>query len=557
MKRRPRHSTLSPSSALYAGRLLLITCLCVYGVYLAAQSLLWLRFLRPDQLFLILLLFVLGIQKGRRMRLFLVDWLPFIVFVTLYDMMRSFAPRLYSRVHVIEPHQWELAIFGWMANGDIPAFSLQAWRAAHADDTLKIAVDVVLSMAYASFFVAPVILMGILWWKLKDRRTFWRFSCTLLLLNYMALVTFVLYPAAPPWYYQEFGTTQPAETVYYGQAAAGGLLHLDALFNMGLFATVWGSFNPNYFAAVPSLHGAWPVAVAIFALMAFGRKAWPIVFYPALVIVGGVYFNHHYLIDYVIAWAYLLLAFMVIERAVMPRLDRAMDYNLLRANESPSGSTSTTAGRRRLAKGIQGRPSRQYLRTTPFVAKVLRTIRSTWDGLSTGPIGEKKAIKYFVSFIFIVISLSLVILRHSLSVGLGEAEIVYNRGVYLQLQEQQEEAISQFDEAIQLDPRHVGAYNNRGIAYQNLGQYDQAIQDYDEAIRLNPQNTMTYNNRGSVYHTLGQHRRAIQDYDEAIRLSPQLAAAYNNRGGAYARLGQAANAKADQEKACQLDKQYC
>jgi hypothetical protein len=40
--------------------------------------------------------------------------------------------------------------------------------------------------------------------------------------------------------------------VYYGQAAAGGLLHLDALFNMGLFAAVWGSFNPNYFAAVRS-----------------------------------------------------------------------------------------------------------------------------------------------------------------------------------------------------------------------------------------------------------------------------------------------------------------
>ena len=271
--------------------------------------------------------------------------------------------------------------------------------------------------------------------------------------------------------------------------------------------------------------------------------------------MGGGYFNHHYLIDYVIAWAYLLLAFMVIERAVMPRLDRAMDYNLLPANESPSGSTSTNARRRRPAKRIRGRPSRQYLRTTPFVAKVLRTIGSTCDGLSTGPIGEKKAIKYFVIFIFI--SLSLVILRHSLSVGLGEAEIVYNRGVYLQLQEQQEEAISQFDEAIQLDPRHVAAYNNRGIAYQNLGQYDRAIRDYDEAIRLNPQNTMTYNNRGSVYHTLGQHRRAVQDYDEAIRLSPQLAAAYNNRGGAYARLGQAANAKADQEKACQLDKQYC
>ena len=152
--------------------------------------------------------------------------------------------------------------------------------------------------------------------------------------------------------YQEFGTTQPAETVYYGQAAAGGLLHLDALFNMGLFATIWGSFNPNYFAAVPSLHGAWPVAVAMFTLMAFGRRAWPIVIYPALVSVGGAYFNHHYLIDYVIAWAYLLVAFMVIGHAVMPWLDRVMDYNLLRAEEIPISSTN--ARRRVSAKSDQG-----------------------------------------------------------------------------------------------------------------------------------------------------------------------------------------------------------
>ena len=299
------------------------------AVYLAAQVLTRFRYLYPDQLFLILLLFVLGVQKGRRIRLFLVDWLPFIVFVMLYTMMRSFAPRLYSRVHVIEPYQWELTTFGWMANGDIPAFALQEWRATHADETLTIVTDVVLAVAYVVFFITPIVLMGLLWWKLKDRRLFWRFSCTLNLLNFMALATFVLYPAAPPWYYQKFGEMQPAETVF-GQAAAGGLLHLDTLFNMGLFATVWESFNPNAFAAVPSLHGAWPVAVAMFTLLAFGRKAWPIVLYPALVAVAGAYFNHHYLIDYVIGWAYLLLAFVVIERVVMPQLDRVMDYTALR-----------------------------------------------------------------------------------------------------------------------------------------------------------------------------------------------------------------------------------
>ena len=68
-------------------------------------------------------------------------------------------------------------------------------------------------------------------------------------------------------------------------------------------------------------------------------------------------------------------------------------------------------------------------------------------------------IKYFA--IFIVISLSLIILRRSRSGGLGGAETVYNQGVYLQQQGQQEKAIAEFDEAILLDPQQVGAYNNR------------------------------------------------------------------------------------------------
>ena len=189
--------------------------------------------------------------------------------------MRSLAPRLYSRVHVSEPYQAELTVFGWMANGDIPAFALQSWRADHAGEFLMIAAEVVLGAAYASFFIAPIVLMAILWWKLKDRRLFWRFSCLLNLHNFMALATFVLYPAAPPWYFQRYGAIQPTDTAY-GQVAAGGLVHLDEMFNMGLFTTVWGSFNQNYFAALPSLHAAWPVMVAMFTLLAFGRKAWPI-----------------------------------------------------------------------------------------------------------------------------------------------------------------------------------------------------------------------------------------------------------------------------------------
>ena len=48
--------------------------------------------------------------------------------------------------------------------------------------------------------------------------------------------------------------------------------------------------------------------------------------------------------------------------------------------------------------------------------------------------------------------------------GLSEAEERYNAGVELQEQGSLEEAISEYDEAIRLDPQLADAYNNRGLA---------------------------------------------------------------------------------------------
>lgn len=38
--------------------------------------------------------------------------------------------------------------------------------------------------------------------------------------------------------------------------------------------------------------------------------------------------------------------------------------------------------------------------------------------------------------------------------------------------------------------------SDRGQAYENKGEYDQAISDYDEALKINPKADVYYNNRG-------------------------------------------------------------
>ena len=133
------------------------------------------------------------------------------------------------------------------------------------------------------------------------------------------------------------------------------------------------------------------------------------------------------------------------------------------------------------------------------------------------------------------------------------AAAYYNRGVAYTKLGKYAEAIGDLTQAIDLDPKYAAAYNNRGAAYDDLGKYAEAIADYDQAIALDPNYAVAYNNRGYAYDDLGKYAEAIADYTQAITLDPQYAAAYNNRGYAYDDLGKYAEAIADYTQAIALD----
>jgi len=71
-----------------------------------------------------------------------------------------------------------------------------------------------------------------------------------------------------------------------------------------------------------------------------------------------------------------------------------------------------------------------------------------------------------------------------------ESDKLYNQGTELLKKGQYDQAIANFDKAIEINPRYAEAYNNRGIAYTKKGQYDKAISDYNKAIELDPTNDM-------------------------------------------------------------------
>jgi tetratricopeptide (TPR) repeat protein len=85
-----------------------------------------------------------------------------------------------------------------------------------------------------------------------------------------------------------------------------------------------------------------------------------------------------------------------------------------------------------------------------------------------------------------------------------------------------------------------------------MGDVDQAITDYDRAITLNPQSAPYYYGRGHAYFTGRDFDDAVADLNQAIALDPEYAEAHALRGMALAEIGEQEMAVLDIEQALHL-----
>ncbi len=281
---------------------------------------------RPDHFFLstIVLVFVFfGKEWGRT---FLVDWSPFIIFWIAYDMMRVVADSVRGYIFVIEPYQAEEFLFGWMSSSDIPAFYFQKFQLLHDGEFIKVFLDISTTVFYLLHFIAPLLLGWILWHILSERRNYYLFVYTFTVLNLMALITFMIFPVAPPWYVYDYGFGQPPAYTY---DSSGALINFDKLFGQNYLETLWNTFNSNYFAAIPSLHAAYPTLIALFIWLRFKGSTWIFVLYPLYVWFSVVYLNYHYIIDLLIGAGYVFVAYFIAKKVVLPHIfDKIVDYDV-------------------------------------------------------------------------------------------------------------------------------------------------------------------------------------------------------------------------------------
>ncbi|GFE68805.1 tetratricopeptide repeat protein [Chroococcus sp. FPU101] len=113
-----------------------------------------------------------------------------------------------------------------------------------------------------------------------------------------------------------------------------------------------------------------------------------------------------------------------------------------------------------------------------------------------------------------------------------------NRGNARVSQHKLEEAISDYNQAIQLAPDAADPYLNRGAALEGQGHYTEAIADYNKILEIAPDDAMAYNNRGNAKAGLGEWDDALADYKKAANMAPSFAWANANVAVTLYQLGQ-------------------
>jgi len=100
-----------------------------------------------------------------------------------------------------------------------------------------------------------------------------------------------------------------------------------------------------------------------------------------------------------------------------------------------------------------------------------------------------------------------------------------------------EQAIAQFQQALQLDEENANAHNNLAGVYLSQEQDEEAQAHYQRAIALAPQDALFHFNLGVVHERLDEPEKAITAYQEALALNPRLVPAYHNLGLLYGTMG--------------------
>ena len=236
------------------------------------------------------------------------DWLPFVTVFISYEIMYSVVGTISANNLHSGPQLFDLRLFG-----QTPSLILQ--------QTFRFPVlDYAGAVFYGIYFFVPTVFAFILW--KKSPKNYWKYTVAFGVLTYAALVTFLFYPVAPPWWqyntaFNHAYTGPPVIRILTGS--------VDVQLGLPVYRTLFDFLSANQFAAFPSMHSAMPWLVYLYAYKLWKWKSLPIAIIPVGTWFSAVYLGEHYFVDVIAGIVYATVAFIAVEK-LLPLLSSRIGF---------------------------------------------------------------------------------------------------------------------------------------------------------------------------------------------------------------------------------------
>jgi inositol phosphorylceramide synthase catalytic subunit len=231
---------------------------------------------------------------------FVTHMAPLIATGLLYELLRGFF-HYRGEVHVGDLYELEARLFSVSTPSGPRALSDVIAQATSPG------LDVLCGVTYFLFLAEVVVASAYLFFR-RSRRRALELTLGFFLANVAGWALWFVYPAAPPWYVDQYGMGPALLNVVSSPA---GLARVDAWLELPL-ATTFYSKSANVFGAMPSLHVAYATLVAlVFGQLGGWLRVLAISFAISMAF-SAVYLRHHYILDVVAGAALALVVWLAL-----------------------------------------------------------------------------------------------------------------------------------------------------------------------------------------------------------------------------------------------------
>ena len=161
------------------------------------------------------------------------------------------------------------------------------------------------------------------------------------------------------------------------------------------------------------------------------------------------------------------------------------------------------------------------------------------------------------SAITLIIALAVCVSQFAHAQGNKEANKLAREGADASKNQDWDKAVELLRKASALDHKYAtdlaAVYQGRGYAFAKNQQFQEAIQDYTEALKLKSNDPRIYEQRAAVEMKMYDYDKALADYSELIKLKPNEVRYLNYRAYVYEVKDDVQNSMADTEKVLKLD----